>query len=106
MKQAQQWVRFCPNNNNIDRFLDFSKTLQEEGINSKSDLIFKAKHMKTPKEVNDPVAEELLFQQVQQGIIKELYPCPERVAIYLASLEVQAKFGDYNPKKHRVGYLK
>ena len=62
--------------------------------------------MKTPVNLDDPVAEDLLFQQVEKSVIKEVYPCPERIAVKLAAIEIQSKFGDYDPKKHRVGYLK
>jgi len=82
-----------------------SKTLKDEGITAKSDLYMKVKHMKTPLTL-DQVTEELLFQQVQQSIVKEVYPCNEKSATYLASLEIQSIFGDFNKKKHRVGYLK
>ena len=64
------------------------------------------KHVKKPIRIEDPVAEDLIFRQVQQNIIQEIYPCPERIAILLASLELQTQFGDFDPKKHRVGYLK
>jgi Ran GTPase-activating protein (RanGAP) involved in mRNA processing and transport len=89
----------------LDRFLDLSATLAEERINSRSVLAFKMKHIKKPIQIEDPVAEELIYKQIQQNIVMELYPCPERIAIMLASLSLQATFGDYNPKKHRVGYL-
>eukprot|EP01027_Heterolobosea_sp_BB2_P009525 GEZU01014029.1.p1 GENE.GEZU01014029.1~~GEZU01014029.1.p1 ORF type:complete len:825 (-),score=258.10 GEZU01014029.1:123-2384(-) len=55
--------------------------------------------------MNDTVAEDLFFQQIEKSVIKEVYPCPERIAITLAAVEMQSKFGDFDPKKHRVGYL-
>ena len=89
----------------LDRFLDVKKTIKEEGITAKSDLYMKVKHVKTPLNA-DQITEELLFQQVQQAIVKEVYPCNEKAATFLASLEIQSIFGDFNKKKHRVGYLK
>ncbi|KAL0482079.1 hypothetical protein AKO1_013259, partial [Acrasis kona] len=65
----------------------------------------KLKHVKKPRELNDPVAEHLLFKHVQQNIIQELYPCPERIACVLAAIELQSKYGDNDPHKHRTGYL-
>jgi len=44
--------------------------------------------------------------QVQQSILTELWPCTERLAIELAALQVHAAFGDYNPAKHKTGFLK
>jgi hypothetical protein len=86
--------------------LDFQNTLGEENVNPRSVLCFKVKHMKAPRELTDAVAEELVYKQVQQNIIQEIYPCPERIACLLASYELQEKYGDYDPRKHRVGYLK
>jgi hypothetical protein len=62
--------------------------------------------MKTPRELTDPLASELFYKQIQQNIIQEIYPCPERIASLLASYELQEKYGDYDPRKHRIGYLK
>lgn len=91
----------------IDRYLDPEKTLLEEEIDIDSKLLFNIKHMKLPKNFkDDPILQELYFKQIQHCIIKEIYPCPERIAVLLASYEIQSTFGDYNPKKHRVGYLK
>lgn len=85
-----------------------NKTVQEEGVHAKSDLVFKMQFVKTRVDLEeaDIAAEELLFEQIQSNIVREVYPCPEKQAVLLASLEVQAKFGDFNARKHRVGYLK
>eukprot|EP00761_Pharyngomonas_kirbyi_P012286 gb/GECH01012313.1/.p1 GENE.gb/GECH01012313.1/~~gb/GECH01012313.1/.p1 ORF type:complete len:850 (+),score=157.41 gb/GECH01012313.1/:1-2550(+) len=88
-----------------DRFLDRNRTLMEEDINNESDLVFKMKYMKMPAEDMEEVALSLFYQQVQKSIVGEVYPCTERVAVRLAAYEVQATFGDYNVKKHKVGYL-
>ncbi|KAL9656660.1 hypothetical protein ABK040_002931 [Willaertia magna] len=89
----------------IDRFLDFQKTIEGEKITSTSEIKFLAKHIKRPIEFKDPIAEELFYKQIQYNVIKEIYPCSEKLAVLLASISLQITFGDFEPAKHRVGYL-
>lgn len=86
--------------------MDFEKTVEAEGVTELSELKFQVKHIKRPKAFSDPIAEELFFKQIQSNIVNEVYPCPEKLAVLLASLTVQILFGNHNASKHRVGYLK
>ena len=91
----------------MDKFLQHDKTVAEEEITKDSKLFYKVKLLKNPMaDCVDPTTIDLLFRQVNLNVIQEVYPCPEKVAVQLAALQIQAQFGDYNPKKHRVGYLK
>ncbi|KAF0974317.1 hypothetical protein FDP41_006927 [Naegleria fowleri] len=89
----------------LDRFLSFEKSIEAEGITELSELKFQIKHIKRPKGFTDSIAEELFFKQIQYNIVNEVYPCPEKIAVLLASLTVQILFGDHDTNKHRIGYL-
>ncbi len=62
--------------------------------------------MKIPSDEQDIITNELFFLQVKEYIVKEKYPCLEDSAVLLAAHQLQILFGDFSPKKHRVGYLK
>eukprot|EP01064_Diplonema_japonicum_P001275 TRINITY_DN10800_c0_g1_i2.p1 TRINITY_DN10800_c0_g1~~TRINITY_DN10800_c0_g1_i2.p1 ORF type:complete len:1168 (+),score=345.06 TRINITY_DN10800_c0_g1_i2:2174-5677(+) len=83
----------------VDRFLDRSKTLYEEGINTKCNLLFKFKHYKRVIRWADTNAQDRFFQQVHQNIVSEYYPTPEKLAVALAGYELQTVFGDATGKK-------
>jgi len=88
----------------VDRFLDKHKTLEQESITPKSNLVFKFKHYKRHRRWGDTVAQEWFFRQIHQNVIHEYYPVHERLAVDLASYEIQAVFGDYSGKK-RYSYF-
>eukprot|EP01059_Diplonema_ambulator_P033633 TRINITY_DN7138_c0_g1_i2.p1 TRINITY_DN7138_c0_g1~~TRINITY_DN7138_c0_g1_i2.p1 ORF type:complete len:1434 (+),score=554.45 TRINITY_DN7138_c0_g1_i2:191-4303(+) len=97
----------------VDRFLDRvcsmlgarclhtqqSKTLYEEGINTKCNLVFKFKHYKRVIKWIDTNAQDRFFQQVHNNIVTEYYPSPEKLAVSLAGYELQTVFGDATGKK-------
>ncbi|KAL9650371.1 hypothetical protein ABK040_016438 [Willaertia magna] len=85
--------------------IDMKKNVREENISETSTLKFKAKHIKRPKDISDPIAEELFVKQIQLYIIHQIYPCHEKFAVLLASIAIQFTFGDYDPHKHKVGFL-
>ena len=42
---------------------------------------------------------------MQRDILSEKIYCPEETVLLMASYQVQAKYGDYDGKKHSSGYL-
>lgn len=86
----------------VDRFLDKSKTLEQESITPKSNLVFKFKHMKRHRRWADVVAQEWFFRQIHQNVVGEYYPTSEKLAVELASLEIQGVFGDYSGRKRHA----
>ena len=83
----------------LDRFLDKNRSLEQENITPKSNLVFKFKHYKRHRRWADLMAQDWFFRQIHQNVITEYYPCHERLAVELASYEIQAVFGDYSGKK-------
>lgn len=83
----------------VDRFLDRNKTLEQESITPKCNLVFKMKHYKRHRRWTDTIAQEWMFRQIHQNIVEEYYPVHEKLAVELASFEIQAVFGDYSGKK-------
>jgi hypothetical protein len=86
----------------VDRFLDKHKTLEQEGINPKCNLVLKFKHYKRHRRWADTVAQEWYFRQIHQNVVREYYPVTEKLAVELASYEIQAVFGDYSGKKRHA----
>ncbi|CAH0553871.1 unnamed protein product [Brassicogethes aeneus] len=78
------------------------KTIRELKENARN-LNFRVKFY--PEDVSEEILEtvtlEFFFQQIKSQIIKEEIFCPGTTAVLLASLALQAKFGDYVPKEHR-----
>ncbi|KAJ9451029.1 FERM domain-containing protein C [Diplonema papillatum] len=83
----------------VDRFLDKTKTLYEEGINTKCNLVFKFKHYKRLHRWSDVNTQDRFFQQLQRNVVTEYYPTPEKLAVALAGYELQVVFGDATGKK-------
>jgi hypothetical protein len=83
----------------VDRFLDKHRTLEQESISPKHNLIFKFKHYKRHVAWNDTVAQEWFFRQLHHTVVAEYYPVHEKLAVQLASCEIQAVFGDFSGKK-------
>jgi Ran GTPase-activating protein (RanGAP) involved in mRNA processing and transport len=47
----------------------------------------------------------LAMLQARESILGGRWPCPEPVAVRLASYQMQADFGDYDTALHRAGYV-
>jgi len=62
--------------------------------------------MKVPIDIADPIAEGILVKQVHSLFTEQIYTCNEKQAVQLASLFIQFTYGDHDPKKHRIGFLK
>lgn len=47
----------------------------------------------------------MFFLQVKEGILNDAIYCPPETSVLLASYACQAKYGDYDPEKHKAGFL-
>eukprot|EP01079_Euglenida_sp_SAG-EU17-18_P009183 gene9183-1651_t len=88
----------------LDRFLEPSRTLADEAITPKCNLVYKAKHIKNVANWIDPEAQARFFEQIRYGITSGYTPCSEKLAVELASLHIQSEFGDFTARK-RMGYF-
>jgi len=57
------------------------------------------------KEMEDLVAKDLIYKQAHNCIINSDYPCEVPNALYLAGLQMQIVYGDYNICIHVQGFL-
>ncbi|KAJ4462183.1 putative DENN (AEX-3) domain [Paratrimastix pyriformis] len=86
---------------------DPDHTVEQEGlltVGPDDRISLKMRYFKFPQPM-DPVLMHLMYHQIQQAILSEYWPCPEKVAVELSALQVHATFGDYNPTKHKTGFL-
>jgi len=61
-----------------------------------------------PQDVNDliqDITKHLFYLQVKDQILSRIIFAPAEVCVMLASYTLQAKYGDYDPQKHKVGQL-
>lgn len=72
-----------------------NKTLEEQNIKGQTNLYFKIKYFKTPRYKLDPTSLELIYSQVNNDILSGSYPTPERIALYLAALQLQNSYADF-----------
>eukprot|EP01112_Ceratiomyxa_fruticulosa_P011917 TRINITY_DN3279_c0_g2_i1.p1 TRINITY_DN3279_c0_g2~~TRINITY_DN3279_c0_g2_i1.p1 ORF type:complete len:824 (+),score=138.28 TRINITY_DN3279_c0_g2_i1:170-2641(+) len=70
-----------------------------------SKIGFKLKYWKRLKNMEDPVAIHLIYMHVHYNIVNGWFSCTEAQALRLASYELQASYGDYNPALHKPGFL-
>ncbi|XP_061836053.2 NF2, moesin-ezrin-radixin like (MERLIN) tumor suppressor a [Nerophis lumbriciformis] len=57
------------------------------------------------EELVQDVTQHLFFLQVKKKILEEEIHCPPEASVLLASYAVHAKYGDYNPNVHKLGFL-
>uniref|UniRef100_A0A8C7UNC4 NF2, moesin-ezrin-radixin like (MERLIN) tumor suppressor a n=1 Tax=Oncorhynchus mykiss TaxID=8022 RepID=A0A8C7UNC4_ONCMY len=57
------------------------------------------------EELVQDITQHLFFLQVKNKILEEEIYCPPEASVLLASYAVQAKYGDYDPNVHRLGFL-
>lgn len=53
----------------------------------------------------DPRVREMLFIQTVYNVVSGLYPCDKDDALRLAALQFVARFGEFKPEVHAVGFL-
>lgn len=57
------------------------------------------------REMQDPVAKNLVYIQAVHSVIESEYPCSQEDAIKLAGLQVQIVYGDHKPGTYVLGFL-
>eukprot|EP01098_Paradermamoeba_levis_P004199 TRINITY_DN1815_c0_g1_i2.p1 TRINITY_DN1815_c0_g1~~TRINITY_DN1815_c0_g1_i2.p1 ORF type:complete len:336 (-),score=94.72 TRINITY_DN1815_c0_g1_i2:92-1099(-) len=57
------------------------------------------------REMQDPVAKNLVYIQAVSNVIDSVYICSVEEAIKLAGLKMQITYGDHNPATQQVGFL-
>lgn len=57
------------------------------------------------REMEDPVAKDLVYKQALNSVIVSDYPCTPEEAIRLAGLEMQVVYSDHNPSIHTANFL-
>ena len=55
---------------------------------------------------NDPIQLNLLYVQSQTAIVKGTHPCTQDEAAQFGALQCQITFGNFDPDKHRPGFIK
>jgi len=61
---------------------------------------------KSFKQIEDPLAILILFDEARYNLLKGFYTSPDAKLITLASLLLQIVYGNYESKKHKQGFLK
>ncbi|KXS11309.1 hypothetical protein M427DRAFT_505616, partial [Gonapodya prolifera JEL478] len=90
------------------RWLLPEKCLAEQGVADTDAVMLKKKFFFSDQNVdrNDPVQLNLIYNQSKEAILQGKYPCNPDEAIQFAALQAQVQFGNYEPEKHKVGFLK
>jgi len=57
------------------------------------------------REMQDPVAKDLVYIQAVHDVINSVYNVSQEEALKLAGLQVQVVYGDHNPSTHVPGFL-
>jgi len=57
------------------------------------------------REMQDPVAKDLVYIQAVHDVITSIYAVTQEEALKLAGLQVQVVYGDHNPTTHVPGFL-
>ena len=57
------------------------------------------------REMQDPVAKDLVYIQAVHDVISSVYNVTQEEALKLAGLQVQVVYGDHNPATHVPGFL-
>ncbi|XP_033906600.1 merlin-like isoform X1 [Acipenser ruthenus] len=60
---------------------------------------------KVEEELVQEITQHLFFLQVKKQILDEEIYCSPEACVLLASYAVQAKYGDYDPNFHKLGFL-
>lgn len=85
--------------------LESSASLQVVPVDYERPFVFRQLIQKLPREVDDPIALELLYTEHKHRVLSGVYVCSERIAVRLAVLALQESFGSFNPYLHRRGFM-
>ncbi len=61
--------------------------------------------LKDERKTRSPVAVKCLFDEALSQILTSMWPCTVEHAVHLAGLLMQIRFGDYDPTRHKHGFL-
>jgi talin len=88
-------------------WVDHSKTLREQGIDENTTVLLRRKFFFSDQNIDsrDPVQLNLLYVQARDAIIDGTHPVTNEKACEFAGLQCQIQFGDYDPAKHKPGFL-
>jgi talin len=91
-----------------NQFLVDGQTLQEQDVvDEEEQLLFEKKLFGMENtDMSDPVVLHYSYVQAKNRIITGKYPCQRGEAIALAALQVQVTYGNFDPNKHKPGFLK
>ncbi|KAJ3396785.1 Talin-1 [Lobulomyces angularis] len=90
------------------RWLNPDKTLAEQGLGEADIVILKKKFYFTDQNIdrNDPVQLNLLYNQAKDSILSGKHPCTSEEASQFAAIQCQIQFGNHEPDKHKIGFIK
>eukprot|EP00029_Vermamoeba_vermiformis_P010761 TRINITY_DN573_c0_g1_i1.p1 TRINITY_DN573_c0_g1~~TRINITY_DN573_c0_g1_i1.p1 ORF type:complete len:2463 (-),score=953.41 TRINITY_DN573_c0_g1_i1:48-7436(-) len=91
-----------------NQFLVDGQTLQEQDVvDEEEQLLFEKKLFGMENtDMSDPVVLHYSYVQAKNRIITGKYPCQRGEALALAALQVQVTYGNFDPNKHKPGFLK
>lgn len=93
----------------LTTWLKMSKKVMSQDVQKANPLQFRFRAKFFPEDVSEELIQEitqrLFFMQVKESILTEETYCPPETSVLLASYACQAKYGDYTPSVHRVGFL-
>lgn len=90
------------------KWLHPEKTLREQGLTEDDTVILKKKFFFTDQNIdrNDPVQLNLLYNQAREMIISGKHPCTADEACQFGAIQMQVQYGNHDPDKHKMGFIK
>lgn len=92
----------------LEGWLNPDKTLREQGMTEEDYVILKKKFFVTDQNVDrsDPVQLVMMYTQAYEMVISGKHPCTPEEAAQFGGIEMQIKFGNQDPERHKVGFVK
>ncbi|XP_071801059.1 radixin-like [Asterias amurensis] len=94
---------------NYSTWLKLNKKVASQDVMKQEPLQFQFRAKFFPEDVGEELIQEvtrrLFFLQVKEAILNDDIYCPPETSVLLASYAVQAKYGSYDGKKHKAGFL-
>uniref|UniRef100_A0A8C4ZM71 NF2, moesin-ezrin-radixin like (MERLIN) tumor suppressor a n=1 Tax=Gadus morhua TaxID=8049 RepID=A0A8C4ZM71_GADMO len=105
-KQAKNFtVRICT----MESDLEFSCEVLDQEVPKEEPIILHFLAKFYPEDAEEELVQDatqhLFFLQVKNKILEEEIHCPPEASVLLASYAVHAKYGDYDAKLHKPGFL-
>lgn len=90
-------------------WLELKKKIQAQDVKKETPMRFRFRVKFYPEDCSEELIQDItrhmFYLQVRESVLSEEYYCPPETAVLLASYACQVKFGDYNPKIHKQGFL-